>query len=96
MEKLRNCPNCAGILDDFGKCQYCGSRVYDLCDIDMRGHGSRGKGRSYIRIKTDKFDVIAPVCTNSVIMQCSLDSLPTMNVEFIICGETQIQGVQHE
>lgn len=25
IERLKNCPNCAGILDDAGRCKYCGS-----------------------------------------------------------------------
>lgn len=35
MEKLKNCPNCGGILDDTGRCMYCKSKVYDLTDINM-------------------------------------------------------------
>jgi len=30
MERLKNCPNCGGILDDEGRCMYCKSKVYDL------------------------------------------------------------------
>ena len=40
MERLKNCPNCGGILDDEGRCMYCKSKVYDLTgmkiDLDNR------------------------------------------------------------
>lgn len=35
MEKLKNCPNCGGVLDDTGRCMYCKSKVYDLTDINI-------------------------------------------------------------
>lgn len=93
MNKLSNCPNCAGILDEFGKCQFCGSKVYDLCDIDVRG---ACRSKTYIRILTDNQIILAPIMTNSVSIELSRDCFPTMNVEFIICGETKIQEVTHE
>lgn len=95
MGKLNNCPNCAGILDEFGKCQFCGSQVFDLCDIDVRAYGNK-KGKTYIRILTDNQIVIAPIMTNSVKIELSRDCFPTMNVEFVICGETKIQEVENE
>ena len=40
MKRLKNCPNCGGILDDEGRCMYCKSKVYDLTgmriDLDTR------------------------------------------------------------
>lgn len=35
MERLKNCPNCGGVLDDTGRCMYCKSKVYDLTDINI-------------------------------------------------------------
>lgn len=89
MEKLENCPNCGGILDDLGRCEYCGSKVYDLCDIDVTNRGNRG--RTYIRIKTDNRIILAPVITNVVNITCSRDSFPTMDIEFMICGNMTMQ-----
>lgn len=37
IEKLKNCPNCAGILDEAGRCKYCGSKVYDFLTLDFGG-----------------------------------------------------------
>ena len=34
-ERLKNCPNCGGILDDAGRCMYCKSKVYDLTDVNI-------------------------------------------------------------
>jgi len=33
IEKVKNCPNCGGILNDSGCCLFCGSRVYDFADL---------------------------------------------------------------
>ena len=35
MERLKNCPNCGGILDDEGRCMYCKSKVYDLTGMTI-------------------------------------------------------------
>ena len=92
MEKLENCPNCGGFLDDFGRCEFCGSKVYDLCDIDVTNHVNRG--RTYIRIKTDNQIILAPVMTNVVNITCCRDSFPIMDIEFMVCGNTIIQKVE--
>lgn len=34
-ERLHNCPNCGGTLQDDGRCRFCGSVVYDFLGIDM-------------------------------------------------------------
>lgn len=34
-ERLHNCPNCGGTLQDDGKCRFCGSVVYDFLGIDL-------------------------------------------------------------
>lgn len=91
MEKLENCPNCGGFLDDLGRCEFCGSKVYDLCDIDVTNRVNRGV--SYIRIKTDNQIILAPVRTNAVNITCGRDSLPTLNIEFVIFGDITTQEV---
>ena len=88
MEQLTNCPNCGAILDDLGRCKFCGSKVYDFCDIDV---SPINRNRTYIRIKTGKATVIAPIMTHSVSMELSVDALPTMNVEFAIVGDTIVK-----
>lgn len=30
IEPLKECPHCAGTLNDAGRCTYCGSKVYDF------------------------------------------------------------------
>ena len=35
MDELKNCPNCGGTLDDNGRCQYCGTKVYDFLIADF-------------------------------------------------------------
>lgn len=95
MDKLQNCPNCGGFLDDLGRCEFCGSKVYDLCDIDVRATCPSGKrGRTYIRILTDNRLILAPVITNTVNITCSRDSFPTMDIEFMVCGDMTMREVE--
>lgn len=88
IERLENCPNCGAILDEVGRCSYCGSKVYDFCDIDV---SSVNRHSTYIRIKVDNKTIVAPIRTNYVNMEFSRDAFPTMNVEFIITGDTIIK-----
>ena len=37
-DRMHNCPNCGGTLQDDGKCRFCGSVVYDFIGIDMDKH----------------------------------------------------------
>lgn len=94
IERLKNCPNCGGFLDDFGRCEFCGSKVYDLCDIDVRYRSS--KGRTYLRILTDKQIILAPVITDTISITCEHDAWPVLDAEFVICGDVTIQEVQQE
>lgn len=65
IERLENCPNCGAILDDLGRCNFCGSKVYDLFDIDVSGN----HGVKYLRVKTDRGILLAPIVCNSVEMK---------------------------
>ena len=86
IEQLHNCPNCGAILDNIGKCNFCGSKVYDLFDIDMKN-----RAHKYVRIKTSKGIILAPISVNTVTMEISQDALPTINMEFVCRGDVIIQ-----
>lgn len=88
IERLNNCPNCGAILDDLGRCKFCGSKIYDFCDIDVSLVNRRS---TYIRVKVDNKIIVAPIRTNHVNMEFSMDAFPTMNVEFVITGDTIIK-----
>lgn len=45
-ERLHNCPNCGGALQDDGRCRFCGSKVYDFLNLNLDNHSS-----TYIRMK---------------------------------------------
>lgn len=68
IEKLKNCPNCVGILDEVGRCNYCGSKVYDFLTIDFDQY-RKGKisNKSYIRVKTCGVIKLIPIlyCGNA-------------------------------
>ena len=87
MKRVPNCPNCGAILDDYGRCKFCGSIIYDFCDIDV---SSTCRQKTYIKVKVDNKVIIAPIITRHVDMEFSDDALPTMNVEFVITGDTSI------
>lgn len=61
MDKLYNCPNCGGYINDHGRCEFCGSKVYDLCDINLALDPTKSSEKTYLRIKTDKGIWTVPV-----------------------------------
>lgn len=77
IDRLKNCPNCGGILNEAGRCQYCGSKVYDFMAIDFTNE-PRNNAKSFIRIRTNTKDgiktIIAPISVSNV----SMTSHPTM------------------
>lgn len=62
LEPLKNCPNCAGLLNESGVCRYCGSKVYDFLTLDFDcGSDARKKGMTYIRIKSGGKVMLFPI-----------------------------------
>ena len=61
IEKLTNCPQCAGILNEAGRCEFCGSKVYDFLNIDFSANRYRPSAKTYIRIKDSRGIILAPV-----------------------------------
>lgn len=101
--RLKNCPNCGAMLNDFGRCEYCGSKVYDLTDIDVRTPGL-GKTRTYLRIRTDYGILVVPVVCdqlniqryqeeqpyyddNCIIKPIAMPSKTTISMEFTVDGD---------
>ena len=88
IEKLKNCPNCGGTLQDDGRCRFCGSKVYDLCDIDLDNHLQTGAVK-YLRIKSNDQIIICPVKIDTFsIKMNSADSFAECQLDFYIIGET--------
>ena len=97
IEKLENCPNCGAVLDDTGRCQYCGSKVYDLFDVDISG----AKGIKYLRIRTKDGLIVAPIVCNTLNYECQYDHIycddgivlrnrfprATISMEFSVMGD---------
>ena len=48
MEKLKNCPNCGGYINDSGRCNFCGSKIYDFVDVNFDKCD-----KTYIRMKSN-------------------------------------------
>ena len=103
IDKLTNCPNCGGALNEAGRCRFCGSKVYDFLTIDFNGRNTPSE-KTYIRLKIDDRIVLAPVRVNAmqidVRSECvdcsSLDgnyvrlvspSYPRYKVEFMVIGD---------
>lgn len=66
MDKLHNCPNCGGYLNDTGRCEFCGSKVYDLCDVNLALDPKEPQQKTYLRIKTDQGIWTVPVYADSL------------------------------
>ena len=102
IDKLTNCPNCGGTLQDNGACRFCGSRVYDFVCVDMEDYKP-----TYLRIKRDGKILIMPVKFNSVSTKwyqndsCAYfdDTLyitmapimPTGELSFTVVGDTIVE-----
>lgn len=63
-ERLHNCPNCGGTLNEAGRCSFCGSKVYDFLSINF-DHTYRPSAKTYIRIKSGGKIILAPVIVNN-------------------------------
>lgn len=62
IESLKECPHCAGTLNDAGRCTYCGSKVYDFMAVDFVG-GKSVNAQTYIRIRTRLRDGATAIVT---------------------------------
>lgn len=65
IDKLKNCPNCAGILNEVGRCTYCGSKVYDFLTINFSEKEIQ-REKTYIRIKSNGKIILAPIRVNTM------------------------------
>lgn len=73
MERLTNCPNCGGYLNDSGRCEFCGSKVYDFVNVDFDK-----PAKTYIRIRNKGKIITAPVVFNFGSIQIDY---PTTTIE---------------
>ena len=73
IEQLKNCPNCAGILNEAGRCTYCGSKVYDFLSINFSSR-EVPSDKTYIRIKVDDRVIIAPIVVNTASMVAEMNT----------------------
>lgn len=64
IEKLTNCPNCGGYLNEAGRCEFCGSKVYDFLSINF-DYAHLPSAKTYIRIKSNGKILLAPVIVNT-------------------------------
>jgi hypothetical protein len=68
LERLKNCPQCGGTLNEAGRCEFCGSKVYDFLTIDFNNREYGTSAKTYIRVKYNGKIVIAPVVVSSMQM----------------------------
>ena len=74
IDKLKNCPNCAGILNEAGRCTYCGSKVYDFLSINFSEREMPSE-KTYIRVKVDGKIILAPIQVNTMGITVSSNDL---------------------
>ena len=77
IEQLKNCPQCGGILNEAGRCEFCGSKVYDFLNIDFDNPGYPS-AKTYIRIKNNRKIYIAPIIVNNVSIKWGYDCDPIL------------------
>lgn len=103
IEKLTNCPNCGGYLNDSGRCEFCGSKIFDFLSIDFNAR-NMPSAKTYIRVKANGKVMIAPVIIGTMRMEMPIDTIeysdiysgvdyirrpvyPTFNVDFQVVGD---------
>lgn len=88
MEKLHNCPNCGGYLNDTGRCEFCGSKVYDFVNADFDDYS-----KTYIRIKWHGKIVTVPVIFISYgyNITYNVNERPTGTLEYVVVGDMIIE-----
>lgn len=74
MNNLHNCPNCGGYLNDHGRCEFCGSKVYDFCDIDLSSKFAEKPIPTYLRMKTSEGIWVVPVMADICSVHLGIDS----------------------
>lgn len=89
IERLKNCPNCAGWLDDGGRCNYCGSKVYDFCDINLDKHTPR-----YFRIKYQNTIITARVIIDAFNYVVSIEECPHGNIDYRCVGDVTMEELE--
>jgi len=75
MNQLHNCPNCGGYLNDSGRCEFCGSKVYDFVAVDFDKCC-----KTYIRIKSGGKILTMPVIFHTADINISSDTISTDDV----------------
>ena len=81
MTAYKNCPNCSGTLDDAGRCKFCGSKIYDFCDIDLN-HPNK---KTYLRIKYQNQTITAQVYARpQITLTCRTDCASVIEAEFTV------------
>lgn len=91
IERLHNCPNCGGTLQDDGACRFCGSRVYDFVGINLDNYWD---SPTYIRIKYHEKIIIMPVIFNNFGIEISCEEFPTGTIEFTSVGDTIVEDTK--
>lgn len=76
LEKLTNCPNCNGRLNEAGRCEFCGSKIYDFLTIDFNDR-NMPSAKTYVRLKANGKIVLAPVRVNYASYDSSSDCVNT-------------------
>lgn len=89
IERLHNCPNCGGTLQDDGACRFCGSKVYDFVGINLDDHSP-----TYVRVKIYGNIVVMPVRFDRFCITTSMDAFPTGTLEFIAIGDTIVEDTK--
>lgn len=105
IERLHNCPNCGGTLQDDGACRFCGSKVYDFLQVDMKDYKP-----TYIRMKLNGQIVIMPVRFDTVALKMTNDQpvsyfddnpyvmmepvIPTGTLDFTVVGDTIVEDTK--
>ena len=88
MEPLRNCPNCGGYLNDSGRCEFCGSKIYDFVGLDFDR-----PTKTYLRMKYQGQIITLPVHINDFALDLSTECTQTGTLHFEVVGNSIVESV---
>ena len=89
IDRLHNCPNCGGTLQDDGACRFCGSKVYDFVGINLDNHAP-----TYVRMKFHGNIIVMPVRFDRFCIETSCEALPTGTLEFAVIGDYVVEDTK--
>ena len=95
MKILSNCPNCGGYLNDTGRCEFCGSKVYDFVNVVLDPFGCP-ENKTYIRVRSGNRILTIPLLITNVALSVSCTSGRCGTLDYDVVGDVIVEELVDE